>query len=116
MLIFHIQVIKHFSHLHLSVIVFPLCLRFDHIRSHPSHPPIPGAATAPHPSLRVLLLALRHEAEPVEEGVGGGHVLAVGGAALTLRQRNTHSQTSRVSQTYLLLTDKSPDEAGEPGE
>lgn len=46
----------------------------------------PGPAAAPQPALRVLLLALRHKAEPVEEGVGGGHVLAGGGAALTLRQ------------------------------
>ena len=36
----------------------------------------PGAAAAPQPSLRVLLLALRHKAEPVEEGVVGGPVLA----------------------------------------
>ena len=49
----------------------------------------PGPAAAPQPALRVLLLALGHEAQPVEEGVGGGHVLAGGGAALTLRQNLT---------------------------
>ena len=78
----------------------------------------PGATTAPQPSLHVLLLALRHEAEPVEEGVGGGHVLAVGGTALTLRQTSQSSlaQTNPVCPPYLLLTDKPPDEAGKPGE
>ena len=78
----------------------------------------PGAAAAPDSALRVLLLALRHEAEPVEEGVGGGHVLAVGGTALTLRQTSQSSlaQTDSVCPPYLLLTDKPPDEAGKPSE
>ena len=77
----------------------------------------PGAAAAPQPSLRVLLLALRHEAEPVEEGVGGGHVLTVGGAGLTLRQNITVKSVSPpLPRPYLLLTDKPPDETGKPGE